>query len=303
MKYMATIVAVLATFIIQWHSMSFWTEQAGQVGYLWSICFEAAVLWLWWQDKLRLRIVGFFGTMILLAAPLYVISAPVVSMYSAVAGNNQERVMLQERIKRLNASHEKYLSLADRFRGWQPKINEVDAKLDAAYSKLDALPPKQDGVLDYHLLALFIIELLALIIITVAQITAIRFLSVHRIPKLENNNVIQYKTKEEQQKKQAATKQDKNKIAARKVSVHNAGGTKKPSLSVVHSDNDLPIIREWLEAYIAEKGSISAASKDLGLDRREIGYTRNDGGRKPKKETLELLRKYVYEPNNAMLSA
>ena len=302
MRYMAIIVAVLATFIIQWHSMSFWTEQAGRVGYLWSICFEAAVLWLWWQDKLRLRIVGFFGTMILLAAPLYVISAPVVSMYSTSAGNNQERMMLQDRIKRLNASHERYLSLADRFRGWQPKIDEVDAKLDAAYSKLDALPPKQDGVLDYHLLALFIIELLALIIITVAQITAIRFLSVNRMPKLEHKNITS-PVKKEQRKKQAATKQDKNKIAVREASVHNAGGIKKPSLSVVHSDNDLPIIREWLEAYISEKGSISAASKDLGLDRREIGYTRNDGGRKPKKETLELLRKYVYKPNNAMLSA
>ena len=298
---MAIIVAVLATFIIQWHSMIFWTEQAGQVGYLWSICFEAAVLWLWWQDKLRLRIVGFFGTMILLAAPLYVISTPVVSMYSASMVNNQERVMLQKRIERLNADHEKYLSLADRFRGWQPKINEVDAKLDAAYAKLDALPPKQDAGLDYHLLTLFIIELLALIIITVAQITAIRFLSVNRIFNPEQENITQPEIKQEQKKKQSARKkQNKNKIATHKTSAHNTGGVKKPLLSVVQSDNDLPIIREWLEAYISEKGSISAASRDLGLDRREIGYTRNDSGRKPKKETLELLRKYVYQSNHTI---
>ncbi len=295
MKAIAILVVLSATIIIQWHSIKFWTEQTGDIGIVWSLCFEAAVMWLWWQSKLRLRAVGLIGTVVLLSGPLYIISSPVFAGLNEGGSVVVKRAELKERIVFLEGKYSELSALADKRTGWQANMDRFEHRLDAAYEKLDALPVLSSASMNNQALALFCIELLALLIITIAQVTAVRYISqgmahAERVSKKGSPPPSERATQSEK-------KEVKKKIVKTARSADNGIKENKPLLAIVpermQDDEDLPVLRQWLEGFIVTQGSIKSASETLCLDRREVGYARNMNGRKPKLETWETLRKFA----------
>jgi len=67
------------TFIIQWHSIAFWTEHVNaSIGWVWSIVIEAGSLWLWYRPNIASRMLGLAASVLLLAGPLYQIGGQAI---------------------------------------------------------------------------------------------------------------------------------------------------------------------------------------------------------------------------------
>ncbi len=67
------------TFIIQYHSMEFWSVNVNQsIGWVWSVVIEAGSLWLWYRPGIASRALGLAASLLLLAGPLYQIGGVAV---------------------------------------------------------------------------------------------------------------------------------------------------------------------------------------------------------------------------------
>jgi len=289
MKILAIIVAVSATFLIQWHSMGFWTSQTGSVGIVWSIAFEIAVLWLWWQDKIWLRLTGLAGTVVLLSASLYMVSQPVVDSYFAAHTGAKQEAMLNARLADLKADKDKLYSLADKRSGWKNDINVTDKKIEGIYAELDAIATGDVVEVNGKSAILLAVEILAMVIIAIAQVVAIRYLSgEYHAKRALGNAPIPTKEASVAKKVRAPRKTAKKKIAETSNTLDSgAVQATKPLLSVVGEEGTL---RLWLESYIEQQGSIRRVSDNLGIDRREVGYARNKSGRAAKEETWLVIK-------------
>ncbi len=58
-NYLAILIVIICTVLLQAHSIPFWLEQTDSViGYLWSLSIELVGLWLWIHKRLVLATVA-----------------------------------------------------------------------------------------------------------------------------------------------------------------------------------------------------------------------------------------------------
>lgn len=167
------LLVISCTCLIQIHGWQFWLQQAGTSGPIWSVVLEAAALWLWWHSSRLVRFVGLVGTLVVLSGPLFVLSQPAVSAWQAAQAQRQEAVALRSEIASLEATREAFVQNSRQRAGWLPAIERVQARIEHARERLRVLSSQRHD-LPIQTIARIAIEVLGLLVVVVAQVSAIR---------------------------------------------------------------------------------------------------------------------------------
>lgn len=264
-------VVILGTLIIQYHSIAFWVSKVGNTGIAWSIGLEIAALWLWWHQKFTMRLFGFIGTAVLLAGPITEISLPQTSAMAEYNMLLEEKSTAYKNIERLESSIADFKERSKTKAGWlkgivgaEDRITQENKNIKSINERLQNLNAK-DGVQGSQMtIALTIISLL---IITLAQISALRSLKEKELKEKRNEGEISATTTFDQQP------------------------IKEPETEKVKEEHpekiDEAAAIAWLTQKKEELGTNKAVAELLGEDRREIGYALSGGKRKPAKTLIE----------------
>ncbi|MEW6648182.1 MAG: hypothetical protein AB1450_13365 [Pseudomonadota bacterium] len=126
--------------LLQVHSIAFWSASVDPVtGLFWSLVLEGAALWLWSARRLHLRLLGALVTVLLLAGPLYQVSAPLFAEQAGVAAAAQRRTELQAEIASAETALSAFLTNSQQRVGWAGRIDAAQGRLDAARAELAGL--------------------------------------------------------------------------------------------------------------------------------------------------------------------
>jgi hypothetical protein len=174
---------IFTTSIIQWHSIQFWIEVTESIGFLWSIAIEAAAVWLWWHKK---TVLAFIASSLLMAGPLYSLSAPVYEGKQtevAIAASHQQQVDLSRAsITALKQSLTSYQQNSLSRVGWATRIDETRNALQAETANLKNLinagPKLKKTQMPWLLIAIEVLGLAVLLLTQVLTIQALRGISV-----------------------------------------------------------------------------------------------------------------------------
>lgn len=166
--------------LLQYHAIQFWTTQAGSSGAGWSLLLEGAGLWLWLSPSLPRRVLGGAVTLLLLAGPLYQVSAPLIEMghrteHTATAGVERSRDLVGE-IKTLEAALAGYLTISQTRAGWSARIDSTQARLDRLRSEqatLSAARAEAPQHQPWQRTAVILMEALAIVIFQLVAVLCI----------------------------------------------------------------------------------------------------------------------------------
>ena len=173
---------ILTTSIIQWHSIQFWIEVAESIGVLWSIAIEAAAIWLWWHKK---TVLAFIASSLLMAGPLYSLSAPVYESKQseeALASSHQQQIDLSRAsITALKQSLDSYQQNSLSRIGWATRIDETRNALQAETVNLKRLinagAKLKQTPMPWLIIAIEVLGLAVLLLTQVLTIQALRGIS------------------------------------------------------------------------------------------------------------------------------
>ena len=179
----SAVMLILTTSIIQWHSIQFWMEAAESIGFLWSIAIEAAAIWLWWHKK---TVLAFIASSLLMAGPLYSLSAPVYKGKQAevaLAFSHQQQVDLSRiSIAALNQSLINYQQNSLSRVGWAARIdatrNELHTETVNLKSLINVGPKLKQTPMPWLIIAIEVLGLAVLLLTQVFTIQALRGISV-----------------------------------------------------------------------------------------------------------------------------
>ena len=174
---------ILTTSMIQWHSIQFWVEVAESIGFLWSIAIEAAAVWLWWHKK---TVLAFIASTLLMAGPLYSLSAPVYESKQfevALASSHQQQVDLSRAsITALKQSLASYQQNSLSRVGWATRIDEARNALQAETANLKRLinagAKLKQTPMPWLVIAIEVLGLAVLLLTQILTIQALRGISV-----------------------------------------------------------------------------------------------------------------------------
>ena len=167
--------------LLQYHSVQFWVERTGSpVGVAWSLLLEGAALWLWSDRRPTRRLLGAVATLLLLAGPLYQVSAPLLdegghAERQAVAARERQSDLAGE-IKTLDTALAAYLANSASRQGWVARIDHTQARLEQlraeqaqiTFDRADAPAPRpwqQVAVIGMEALAIALFQLVAVLAI------------------------------------------------------------------------------------------------------------------------------------------
>jgi hypothetical protein len=181
---LSTMMLILSTSIIQWHSIQFWIEVAESIGFLWSIAIEAAAVWLWWHKK---TVLAFLASFLLMTGPLYSLSIPVYESkqyeVALVSSHQQQIDLARESIKSLKQSLISYQENSLSRVGWAARIdetrNELQAETANMKSLINAAPKLQQSPIPWLVIAIEVLGLTVLLLTQVLTIQALRGISVN----------------------------------------------------------------------------------------------------------------------------
>jgi hypothetical protein len=179
----SAVMLILTTSIIQWHSIQFWVEVAESIGVLWSIAIEASAVWLWWHKKTAL---AFIASSLLMAGPLYSLSAPVYkgkqSEVALTSSHQQQVVLSRESITALKQSLDSYQQNSLSRVGWATRIDETRNALQAETANLKNLvnegPKLKQTLMPWLVIAIEVLGLAVLLLTQVLTIQALQGISV-----------------------------------------------------------------------------------------------------------------------------
>jgi len=295
MKYVAILIILMATSIIQWHGMMFWTEHAGASGWGWSIVLEAAALWLWWQPKWHIRALGLIGTIIVLCGPMYQISAPAISALKNGQANKVEIAALQQNLTLQKNQLTKFLENSTKRTGWLPSIQSTQTAIQTTQDKINTLTRSKDGKPFWEVMALVAIEMMALIVITFAQITSVKWLSekqhaAHAKREGSEPDVLTVNDEMKQSEPEQTEVETENETPA----LPRVQKAQKTFLKLVGSSGapsagEEARIREYIKVEASKYKTKKEAAEAIGIDRRELGCILSSSGRKPKQDTWVFL--------------
>jgi hypothetical protein len=125
--------------LLQYHSIAFWSANVDPLtGAFWSVVIEGAALWLWSDRRLARRALGVVATLLLLAGPMYQVSAPLFQEEVDVVATAERRAELQGEVTQLQTSLAVYEANSQERGGWAKRIDATQARLDAARAELAA---------------------------------------------------------------------------------------------------------------------------------------------------------------------
>lgn len=187
-------ILVSAMILLQWHSIHFWMEHTGKMGFAWAMLLEGVALWCWSQQGKAIRFLGVLASTLALLGPAYQVSSPLVKeIYSAEWDSNQKSTYLSEQVEYRRNEQERLISRKDdllkslsvyqensRVRpGWLPAIEKTMdelADVDRRLSEIDKptnIEPLPEDKLSAAKKGVILMELLALVLFQVISVLAI----------------------------------------------------------------------------------------------------------------------------------
>ena len=140
---LATVMVIGSIFLMQWHSIEFWTDKVGESGLYLSIGLEAAMLWFWYDS--RNRFIGFckyLSAFLLIAGPCYQITASTFQNLSSMIVMQADIETAQDAVTQYSRSLKRYEDNSIKFREWGGRIDRATANLKEARAHLSTLRAK-----------------------------------------------------------------------------------------------------------------------------------------------------------------
>ena len=167
--------------LLQYHSVQFWIERTGSpIGLAWSLLLEGAALWLWSDRRTARRLLGALATLLLLAGPLYQVSAPLLDDSSRAGRQTTAARERQHDIKgeleTLETALAAYLTNSVSRQGWVARIDHTQARIEQLRTEQSAItaeradapeprPWQQIAVIGMEALAITLFQLVAVLAI------------------------------------------------------------------------------------------------------------------------------------------
>ena len=181
-KYLAILIIIVCTILLQAHSIPFWLEHSNDyIGYLWSFTIEGVALWLWLNKKMILATIA---SAIIILVPLMQLSKPLLSEIRLLEANIQIKKLNSLSISQSKKLQDKYLTT-----NWAGNINKSTIHLRSDTDNQKKLL-SDDSKLKSVEENIFIIVLqsVALIVVLLTQIQAIRMLAFRDFQTIETVN-------------------------------------------------------------------------------------------------------------------
>lgn len=181
----ALILLVAAIGLMQYHAILFWSEHVDRAtGWAWSLLLEGAALWLWSSRHAAQRALALVATVLVLAGPLYQVSAPLIAEWQATdrsaVANVERRAALAAEITSLETALNAYLKNSAARVGWAQRIDATQARLDTARSELTAViaAAAEPVRMSWQRQAVIAMQAIALVLFQIMGVIAIRTLAV-----------------------------------------------------------------------------------------------------------------------------
>ena len=118
------LIITISAVLMQWHSIAFWLEYAGNTGVGFSLALEAVAIWLWWQRCTWLAVIA---SALLIGGALFQLSAPVIDNIYRNGSNQQLAIIYQSEIEQLTKSLSQYDQNSSERLGWSALIDRAQA--------------------------------------------------------------------------------------------------------------------------------------------------------------------------------
>lgn len=179
-KAPAALLLIGAVVLMQKHAWDFWSHYDPTFGPLWAVMLEGAALWLWSQRSIAKNTLALVASLLVLAGPLYQVSAPAIKQYqeSATAPalyQKREQQLLADQ-QRLNDSLARYNANSETRAGWLGAITGTQAELTAVNEQLTTLYAQQQNAqpMPWQALTVIAMQATALIIFQLLIVLCIR---------------------------------------------------------------------------------------------------------------------------------
>lgn len=165
--------------LLQYHAIQFWLAHTGPLGAVWSLLLEGAALWLWSDARAARRALGALVTLLLLAGPLYQVSAPLIEDAQRTGNTAQASVerlaAIEGEIHTLDQALATYLANSQTRQGWVARIDHTQARIEQLRSEQAALtaarieparqPWQRSAVIGMEALSIVIFQLVSVMCI------------------------------------------------------------------------------------------------------------------------------------------
>lgn len=179
---LAAVILIGCTAVIQYHAIQFWVSQVDPVtGWAWSILLEAVALWLWWRRG-AIRALALLASLLVMAGPVYHVSAPLVEELHQGAHADETRearlATLDQRIQAQESALERFLANSENRAGWLPAIQDAREDLaDARQAKAELMSEAENAGMAWREQAIIAMQALALVLFQVVGVLAVTRLS------------------------------------------------------------------------------------------------------------------------------
>lgn len=165
--------------LLQYHAIQFWLAHTGPMGAVWSLLLEGAALWLWSHRMVSRRALGALVTILLLAGPLYQVSAPLIEEAqrtgNTTTASAARSAAIESEIHTLDRALATYLANSATRQGWVGRIDHTQARIEqlrgeqaaliAAGIEPSRMPWQRAAVIGMEALAIVIFQLVAVMCI------------------------------------------------------------------------------------------------------------------------------------------
>lgn len=181
-KYLAIVIVIVCTVLLQAHSIPFWLDQTqSDIGYLWSLTIEGVALWLWLNKKLALATVA---SIIIILVPLMQLSKPLIEEIRVVNANTHISKLNTLELQQSKLLQDKYLQT-----NWAGTLSKNTQHFrDAINTQKELLLRSSTLRSTYENILIIILQSVALIVVLLTQIQALRMLEFRDFKRVETLN-------------------------------------------------------------------------------------------------------------------
>ncbi|MDH5785353.1 MAG: hypothetical protein OEZ16_07060 [Chromatiales bacterium] len=177
-KISAALILIGGVALLQYHAILFWTEVVDPLtGWAWSLLLEGAALWCWSHPRFSIRSLGAVATVLVLAGPLYQVSAPLVEEHVSVDKSAEQRTVITAEVAALEQALNTFLSNSEKRIGWSGRIDSTQQQLTAARAELRQLTSAEPERMAWQRQAIILMQAIALVLFQLLNVIMIRTLS------------------------------------------------------------------------------------------------------------------------------
>ena len=179
-KYLAILIVIVCTILLQAHSIPFWLEQSNSyIGYLWSFTIEGVALWLWLNKKMILAIIA---SAIIILVPLMQLSNPLLKEMRLLNANVEIKKLNSLSISQSEKLQDKYITT-----NWAGTINKNITHLRSDIDNQKELLSDTSKLKSvYENIFIIVLQSVALMVVLLTQIQAIRMLAFPTVSSLKH---------------------------------------------------------------------------------------------------------------------